>query len=78
MSYLSRLGQSRHLLNLSRNVTYVADRELFIVFINKKFLATLGLNEDQLEIQKLAKNFAKNELYPKRDHFDTEVRLYLE
>ena len=36
------------------------------------FLATSGLNEDQLAIQELATNFAKNEMHPHMAKWDQE------
>ncbi|CAD5213376.1 unnamed protein product [Bursaphelenchus xylophilus] len=39
---------------------------------------TLGLNQDQLEIQKLAKDFAKNELFPVAEQCDQQEQLPLD
>ena len=41
-------------------------------FKMSNFLATSGLNEDQLAIQELAINFAKNEMHPHMAKWDQE------
>ena len=41
-------------------------------FKMSNFLATSGLNEDQLAIQELATNFAKNEMHPHMAKWDQE------
>ena len=42
------------------------------IFQNVQLLATSGLNEDQLAIQELAINFAKNEMHPHMAKWDQE------
>jgi alkylation response protein AidB-like acyl-CoA dehydrogenase len=38
-------------------------------------IATLGLTDEQKEIQKTAKDFARNELYPTMAEWDAKVCL---
>ena len=45
-----------------------------IVYIS----ASLGLTEEQKHIQKMATDFAKNELYPNMATWDQEVRVVKE
>jgi len=68
------LINTKYQLNSFRNLSYFKCKCFFNLF--KKiflYLATLGLTEEQKEIQKTAKEFAKNELYPYMDEWDDKV-----
>uniref|UniRef100_A0A915MBA7 40S ribosomal protein S15 n=2 Tax=Meloidogyne incognita group TaxID=654580 RepID=A0A915MBA7_MELJA len=58
------LKNTKYQLNSFRNLSYCVD-------------PTLGLTEEQKEIQKTAKEFAKNELYPYMDEWDAKGELPL-
>uniref|UniRef100_A0A914KZM9 Uncharacterized protein n=1 Tax=Meloidogyne incognita TaxID=6306 RepID=A0A914KZM9_MELIC len=58
------LKNTKYQLNSFRNLSYCVD-------------PTLGLTEEQKEIQKTAKEFAKNELYPYMDEWDDKGELPL-
>lgn len=63
----SKLACSRqnNLLAIKRHISYVAD-------------PTIGLEQDQLDVQKMAKEFARKELYPKMDEMDEKGELPME
>ncbi|KAL7076889.1 hypothetical protein ACQ4LE_004150 [Meloidogyne hapla] len=67
---------------LFRNLSYCVDRKfIYLNFILKNlfiFLAALGLTEEQKEIQRTAKEFAKKELYPYMDEWDAKGELPLD
>ena len=49
---------------------------IFKIFIDNLFLASIGLNEEQCQIQELATNFAKNEMAPNMEKWDMEVCIH--
>ena len=47
----------------------------FIYWILYVISATLGLSDDQKQIQKVATDYAKNELFPNMAKWDEEVNI---
>ena len=45
----------------------------YVLILNKHFTASAGLNEEQQQIQQMAKDFASKEMFPNMAKWDQEV-----
>ena len=47
----------------------------YVLILNKHFTASAGLNEEQQQIQQMAKDFASKEMFPNMAKWDQEVNM---
>ena len=67
---MSILGRSSLILRINSNILFKYSKAFSHNYVCDP---AIGLTPEQIEIQKLAKDFARNELYPKMAEFDEKV-----